>query len=343
MGISDVGLLGFTQLQWREHYRMNDRIMSQKQKAIGEAVETGLEKVRKEAGLNKLMVDTALGRSAMSMSSSILADIENPEYNQILADYGQLAYSNGYQGTEVGVAYYRNNWPIETPDDLIANEFIDHFLQTFKMDLWEECVLGVSSALDERYAGRLGICIVIGTGWTDGNALVVNYINEERRKRSVRPLNVHNALRLLARQYLAMDTEPDRDEILPALWQVGYAHPRGRTWFDHSGVFAPVPSDKDALTIRDIAKLVTDQYLRDKDLLLNPRWEDVGFATGLQPVQPLKVNPSVPSFVSEFVIAKHISPGFTGHLNEAYLYRRPRRPDPRVEQARRRKRWWWPF
>ena len=130
---------------------MNDRVISQKQKAISEAVETGLEKVRKEAGLNQLMVDTVLGVAAMSISSAIFADIENSEYGQILTEYKQLVTSNGYQGTEVGVAYYRKGWPIDTPDALIANEFIDHFLQTATTDLWEDCALGITSGLDENY------------------------------------------------------------------------------------------------------------------------------------------------------------------------------------------------
>ena len=202
---------------------MIDDVITQKQAAIENAVEVRMIEKRKELGLNRLMGSSALGRAAMSMSESLVRDIENPEPEQITAEYQQRTESAGYRGAEVSVAYYRKTWPIDAPIELVANDILDLFLPTGLVDLWEDWGFGVSGGFDETNPSRFGTCVVLGTGWTDGNALVTNYINEERVKRGSEPLNVNYALRILAREYLAMDTEPDRRQILSDILQAGYA------------------------------------------------------------------------------------------------------------------------
>ena len=58
------------------------------------------------------------------------------------------------------------------------------------------------------------MCVVFGVGFSDGNALITDYVNEERVKAGVQPLELDYYLRRLARDYLAMDTEPDRSRML---------------------------------------------------------------------------------------------------------------------------------
>lgn len=316
-------------------------LIAQKQADIHEAVVDALVEKRRDAGLNGLMGNSALGRVAMSMSVS-LADIETPEYDQIAADYRQLAKATGYQGTEIGVAYFRKTWPIDTSNEIIANEIIDYFLQTCTTDLWEDWGFGLSRGYVEGSTSLFGMCVVLGTGWADGNALVTNYINKERVKRGAEPLKVNYALRRLARQYLDMDSEPDQRQILADILQVGYAVEGSQVWFDYGGVYAPLPmdGDKDVLTIREVARLVADQYLRDRKSLMNPDWQDVGFVLRREPVLPRNVHPSIPSMMSEFVVARYVHPAVGGYTR--YMIRTPHRPDPRMERAGRR-RWWWPF
>ena len=321
---------------------MIDELIAQKQVAIPRAVSAGLIEKRKEAGLSPLMPDSGLALAAGSLSDSILTQLSEPKHDHISADYRQRAYSAGYWGTNVGTTYYRKTWLIDTPNELIVNEYIDFFLEYGTVDFWEDMGLGFSWGHDDVNPHWIGICAVIGLGCTDGNALVTNFINDERMKQGVKPLSVNYALRLLARKYLAMDRSPDRDQIRSDIWLQGYAHPAARLWFHHTGVYAPMDTGRDAYTVHDFARLVADQYLLNyRDVLLSPRWTDVGFAVSPQPVLPTNVSPSVPSFASEFVIAKQIPQNFTG-LDTIYWVRSPSPPDPQKNRPKKRRRWW-PF
>ena len=183
-----------------------DRAISQKVKAIAQAVAKGMIGKRREAGLNDLVSNPVLADATKPLSASILVDIESPDLHQLTPDVEQEVFSNGYLGTEVGLTFLRQNWPVETPSHLIASEFVDTFASTLTDDLWEDWAFGLNVGMDERYPGRLGLCIVLATGWYDGNALVVNHINEERTRRGLGRLNLNSALRSLARHYLNMET-----------------------------------------------------------------------------------------------------------------------------------------
>ena len=312
----------------------------QKAATIQDAITDGIVQKRRQAGLTPMVASSELSAVAKTFSDAILVEIDYPDADEMTAEYKRLATTTGYRG-QVDMRYLRKTYSLATPDELIAYEFIDHVSEAVMTDFLEDWAIASSVGYDERRPAAFGICFVLGGGWTDGNALVIQFINEERRRRGIRPLNVDPVLRQMARTYLALDTIPDMDQIHFDLFQLGYAHPSEKVSVNHSGVYAPLHNDRD-ISGPEVARLVADEYLRDGELLLKPAWKDIGVAVGTQPVLPVRVNPAVPSFLSEYVIARHVPTTMTA-LGGFYMVSAPRRPAPPVEKAGRRRRWWWPF
>ena len=79
------------------------------------------------------MNSALLGKAALSMSESLMT-IENPQEEQTQTEYHRRARSHGYQGIEVGVAYYRKVWPLNTRDEVITQDILDVFLPIVEHD-----------------------------------------------------------------------------------------------------------------------------------------------------------------------------------------------------------------
>ena len=115
-------------------------------------------------------------------------------------------------------------------------------------------------------------------------------------------------LRRLARNYLAMDTEPDSNSLWSDISQCDYAEPKTRVRIDHGGVYAPLPDNVYRFSISEVARLVADEYIRNRrESLLRSDWQHIGFAVRLDPVMP-PTPPTVPSIMSEYVIAWRLPP-----------------------------------
>ena len=285
------------------------------------------------------MDSSALGKAALSMSDSLMT-IEDPQVEQIQSDYQQRARSFGYRGTGVGIAYYRKVWPLDTCNEVITQEILGLFLPTAGEDWWEDWGFGISRGLDADRPTEFCMCVVVGVGYSDGNALVTNHINQERVKVGVQPLELNYHLRRLARSYLAMDTEPDWNRISRDIEQCDYVEGMSRFRCDHRGVYAPLPDDRDALSLHELARLVADELLRTRgESLMRSDWQHIGFAVKLEPVLPPMAS-AVPSIISEYVIAWRLP---RGAVRPAH-FPPPIDDPPQIgETPQKRKAWWWPF
>ena len=157
-----------------------------------------------------------------------------------------------------------------------------------------------------------GVGVVFGVGYTDGNALVTNHINEPRRNAGVQPLELNHRLRNLARDYLALYSEPGPDQMRKDIEECGYLVPGITARWAYSGVYVPIQSGGGDLYVRDVARMVADQFLRaEGELLLRADWQDIGIAVRTDPVLPPD-NPAVPagpSVQAEFLIGWRLPEG----------------------------------
>ena len=285
-----------------------DYFIKQKQDSIQHAVVTAITKERRQLGLSQLIESSTLGEAALPIQEALMT-IEEPQEEQIQSDFQQRAQFSGYQGAGVGVAYYRKAWPLDTCNEMIAQEVLGIILQTATGDYWEDWSIGLSRGFDPRIPTEFRICVVVGLGYSDGNALVTNYINSERVKADVQPLELDYHLRRLARRYLAMDTEPDRNLLSKDIEECGYTDGMSRFRSDYSGVYAPLPSDRGRLSLDEVARLVADEYLKTRrESLMRSDWQHVGFAVKLEPARPPMAS-AVPSVMSEYVVAWRLPPG----------------------------------
>ena len=142
-----------------------------------------------------------------------------------------------------------------------------------------------------------------GVGYSDANALVINYINEERAKVGSPPLEVSYHLRLLVRNYLAMYSEPEQSQILSDLSECGHLEPGLTVRRAYAGAYAPIPPESGDLSAWDVARIVATELLKTYgEVLLRPDWQDIGLAVRLDPVIP-PVGPEVPSIMAEYLVA----------------------------------------
>ena len=318
---------------------MVDDLIVKKQRAIINTVHAVIARKRKQSGLSQLIENAALGKAALSMSESLITT-ENPLSEQFHSDYTRTVKSLGYPGAGVGVVYYRKVWPLETPNELIAQEIADLFIQQVGEDHWEDWGCGISRGFETRSPTEFCMCVVQGLGYLDGNSLVAKYVNEERVKAGTQPLEVNYHLRRMARNYLAMDTELDKSQLLRDLSQCDYAEPMSRVRSDYSGVYAPLPVDRDGISLHELTRLVANEFLSARgDVLLRSDWQDVGFAVKLDPVLS-PMTRTVPSIMAEYVIAWHLPP----NASRPTHFPPPIGALPSVgELPRKRRVWWWPF
>ena len=281
-----------------------DLIVEQKHHAIHELVQDAIIERRRELGLSQLMNSAALGRAALSVCQKMVAT-EAPVFDQVKEDFQRAAAHIGYGGLEIGVAYYRKTWPVDTPNEHIAQQIIEQFEGTASGDLWEDWGFGVTkgSFIDQQTG--FGVAVVFGVGYTDGNALVTNHINEARRRAGVEPLELNHRLRNLTRDYLALRSEPDTDQMRKDIEGCGYLAPGITARWAYSGVYVPIQSGSGDIYLRDAAKLVADEFLKaESELLLRADWQDIGIAVRTDPVLPPDDPdvPAGPSIQAEFLI-----------------------------------------
>ena len=260
-----------------------DSAVQQKQSAIQELVQAAIIQKRRDLGVSQLMNNSPLGMAALSACQAMV-EIEEPQSEQVYTDFRLAATSMGYQGVETGMAYYRQTWSLDTPNERIAQHILEHIGVTAVEELWEDWGFGLSRGLFPDRPTEFGHGVVFGVGYTDGNALVTNYINEERVKAGVQPLELNHRLRNLVREYLVMESTPDTEQTRKDILECGYLVAGFTARWTHDGVYAPIPAGSGDLHVRDVARLVADEFLRDRgDLLLRADWQDIGIAVRRDP------------------------------------------------------------
>ena len=288
-----------------------DEVISKKQAGIQDLVDTAIIERRRELGLSQLMNSSPLGMAALSACQAMVA-VEVPQSEQVQEDFRLAAVSMGYKGVEVGVAYYRHVWPLDTPNEQIARHILDVFDGAALQDHWEDWGFGVTKGkfIDEETG--FGFGLVFGVGYTDGNALVTNHINDARRKVGVQPLELNHRLRNLARDYLALHSEPGPDQMRRDIEECGYLAPGITARWAYSGVYVPTRTVSGDIYLRDAARMVADEFLRaEGELLLRADWQDIGIAVRTDPVLPPD-DPDVldgPSIQAEFLVGWRLPEG----------------------------------
>ena len=291
------------------------------------------------------MPSSALGMSAQALSKSI-GQSENQSESEWASEYQSEVDARGYQGNYVGMAYYLEAWDLDTPDETIAQDIAGHFFTTLAgEDYWEDFGYGLTHSTWVGEEGQmLGISLVLGLGYVDGNALVTNYINEKRLKVGIRPLEIHPELRRLARTYLAMDDEPSEEQMAGDIQNSLYMRDGRTVRHAYGGCYAPYPvhlvNEDCGLTVHERARAVADTYLQERgDLLLRLDWQHIGIAVGTTLVYPpMKQHSS--SLTSEYLMAWRLGPGEERPAH----FPRPLEPnEPDTKQERKGKRRWWPF
>ena len=262
-----------------------DRFIRRKQAAILETVVNSIVEKRKLGGLSQLIESSALGKAALWSSESLITD-ENPQNERVYSEYRQKAEAAGYQGIGVAVAHYRKVWPLDTSNNVIAQDILDTFMPKAVEDSWEDWGFGISRGFDDNNPEQFCMCVVVGVGYSDGNALVTNYVNEERVKAGIQPLVLDYHLRHLARDYVAMNNEPDRSRLSIDIEQSSYVEGMSRFRSSYGRTFIPFPVDQDEISNYQLARLVADEVLKTaEESLLRSDWHDVGFAVKLEPVR----------------------------------------------------------
>lgn len=335
-------------------------------------VHDSLRARRRENGLSPLFNTEALGIAAQELSQPI-ATIEQPDLDASTSEYHKRVSELGYSAPEVSTGFYRQMVPLEIYHEDAAREILESIPEAVQSDVWEDYGVGATTGAVAGRPGEFGLCVVFGFGYTDGHALVVQHINDERKKVGVPPLEIDDRLRRLSRSYLAMPSVP-RQQLDVDMEGTGYHASGYRTRWAYNGAYIPCPADlfDVGLNIRQIARVVADELLRvHRDLLLRPDWQHIGLALNREPVVPSE-EPRVPSFLAEFVLGwrlsekakrpAHFPPPLEssrdrqvfiappGAEKNPELWRparllidRPRPPKQRRQPRERRGRWWWPF
>ena len=298
-------------------YRTQLDFITKKLDAVQDILVEKIAESRRELGLSQLIDNSALASAALSTHETLLTaktPIDSPQFErQVQIDFQKSAQSVGYLGSESGVLYTIGFWPLDADENEIAQDILNVSLQTAVQDYWEDWTVGFSKSFIPARPKEFLLCLVIGLGFADGNALVTNYINCERVKLGVQPLEVSYPLRSLVRSYLPLKSEPDIAQFSDDMSRSGYAEGGDRVRHDYSGVYVPRPKDFPELSIHKIARLIADGLLRLRgDKLLRSDWQDIGIAVNTGPILPpeeWEEGPRVPSMTAAYVIAWRLPPG----------------------------------
>lgn len=282
--------------------------IQQKHIAVSRLVEDAIIERRRQVGISQLMNSSALGRVAFTVCQSLMMD-PDPQTGRIHADFEGRARALGYSGLELGVAYYREPWPLDTANEEIAQDIFARFTGAAEQDMWEDWGLGLGKGFNAETPNIFGMGMVFGLGYLDGNALITDHINEARVRAGVEPLELSYHLRRLARDYLPMDSHPEVSRIMDDLEGCGYRAPGFTTRWAYGGGYAPVPMGDGPIHVRDMAKLVANELLKtDGERLLRSDWQHIGVAVRVEPILPPE-DPIVPSFQAEYLVGWRLPEG----------------------------------
>ena len=168
-------------------------------------------------------------------------------------------------------------------------------------------VLDQSGDPVETSVGQLhgfGYALVVAYA-SDGNAMIIDRINERRERVGAAPLAISVPLREMARKFITLsNADVTRDSISEEAQARGYMAEGWRIRLDYNGSYAKIPSGgENSFAELEMADIVATQLVKDWPVLLRPDWKDIGVATGV------KDHPTLGglNFQAEFVIGWRIS------------------------------------
>ena len=257
-----------------------DIIRTIRQYKIVNGVSESVTDKRAGQGLPKAMASSELGLAAWRVSYD-LAGVDVSGQEHVHNEYSQRVKEGEYDGW-TGVAYFREVWPMNTPDDDVISEMTDVLCSQIGNFAYEDFGMGITCGYPNDDYSLFGVFIALGYGCTDGSAYAVAHINRVRGSSEVPALEADYSLRTLARAYIALDTAPDDAQRLADLQDVGYGEPEVRLRSFYNGAYSPVPEDIDQLTYEEMGNLAASSLLADhQEVILLPDWQDIGVAVRL--------------------------------------------------------------
>ena len=202
---------------------------------------------------------------------------------------------NANSSLSLRLAYGRHVWPADADPSEIARDLIE------RMGLSE--VVGFSAldylAIGSCFAvldltgnsvgttggrpGRFGFAFVVAYA-TDGNAMIVDRINEARERVGAAPLQVSTSLREIARKFIALSSaEEAGDSLYDEALTHGYSADGWRVRLYYSGSYCKFPSGGATLIAEpEMADVLAAQLVEDWPILLRTDWQHIGIATGVK-------------------------------------------------------------
>ena len=314
-------------------YTPYDIINTIRQFKIMNAVRDAAVSWRTEQGLPEAMPSSALGKAALKIAGRFAeAEIESPK--QVYREFDQYVIEgeDEYVGWS-SVAYYRETWPMHTPDEEIIEGMTAVLCRQLNDVAYEDLGFGIFCGYTDDSHSRFGVFIAIGYGTTDGSAYAVMHINRAREEAGVPRLRIDYSLRLMARKYRPLADIPDDDTLREDIAQYGYSNPGWRVRYFFNGAHSPLLRDvlpeifaleealPNIMLLRHdkMGELAASALMAEhKGILLRADWQDIAVAIS---ISGSKGNEKVQA---EFLVAWKIP----------YDAERPSHFPPELEQSR---------
>ena len=261
-------------------YSPYDIIRSIRQYKIVNGVSESVAVRRTQQGLPKAKGNAELGLAAWRVSHD-LAGVDVDGQGHVEAEYGQRVKEVEYDGW-TGIAYFREVWAMDTPDDIIISEMTDVLCRQIGNFAYEDFGMGITCGYPNDDQSLFGVFIAIGYGCSDGSAYAIACVNRVRESSGVPALEADYSLRSVARTYIALDKVPDDAQRLADLREAGYGTPGVEIRSFYSGAYNPVPEEIDQLTYEEVGDLAASGLLADHEgTLLLSDWQHIGVAVRL--------------------------------------------------------------
>ena len=275
-------------------YAPYDIINTIRQFKIMNAVRDAAVSWRTEQGLPEAMPSSALGKAALKIAGRFAeAEIESPE--QVYREFDQ--YVTEGEDEYVGwssVAYYRETWPMHTPDEEIIEGMTAVLCRQLNDVAYEDLGFGISCGYTDDSHSRFGVFLAIGFGTTDGSAYAVRHINRAREEAGAPRLRIDYSLRLMARKYRPLADIPDDDTLREDIAQYGYSNPGWRVRYFFNGAHSPPLRDvlHGAFAFEEANILMVEQdkmgelaasalLAEHRSILLRSDWQDIAVTAGI--------------------------------------------------------------
>ena len=261
-------------------YSPYDIIRTIRQFKLVNGVSESVAAKRTQQGLPKAMADSELGLAAWRVSYD-LAGVDVSGQEHVDDEYSQRVKEGEYEGW-TGLAYFREVWAMDTPDEVIISEMTDVLCSQIGNFAYEDFGMGITCGYPNDDHSLFGVFIALGYGCSDGSAYAVAHINRVRGSAEVPPLEADYSLRTLARAYIALDTAPDDTQRYADLQEAGYGEPGVGIRSFYNGAYNPVLQDMDQLTYEEMGNLAASGLLADhQEVMLLPDWQDIGVVVRL--------------------------------------------------------------